>query len=59
MWSGVAREAEAKRLLAIDPHSPMDVRANAARNLTEFVEAFDVKPGDGMWIDEDERVRIF
>lgn len=59
VWSGVAREAEAKRLLAIDPHSPMDVRANAARNLTEFVEAFDVKPGDGMWIDEDERVRIF
>lgn len=59
VWSGAAREAEAKRLLAIDPHSPMDVRANAARNLTEFVDAFDVKPGDGMWIDEDERVRIF
>ena len=37
----------------------MDVRANAARNLTEFVEAFDVRAGDGMWVDEDERVRIF
>ena len=59
VWSGAAREEEAKRLLAIDPHSPQDVRGNAARNLTEFVEAFDVKPGDGMWIDEDERVRIF
>ena len=59
VWSGTAREAEAKRLLATDPHSPMDVRANAARNLTEFVEAFDVKAGDGMWVDEDERVRIF
>ena len=59
VWSGAAREAEAKRLLAIDPHSPQDVRGNAARNLTEFVEAFDVQPGDGMWIDESERVRIF
>ena len=59
VWSGTAREAEAKRLLATDPHSPMDVRANAARNLTEFVEAFDVRAGDGMWVDEDERVRIF
>ncbi|PRY63261.1 putative endopeptidase [Knoellia remsis] len=59
VWCGLAREAEAVRLLAIDPHSPMDLRANAARNLTEFHEAFDVREGDGMWVPEDERVRIF
>ncbi|GAA4108765.1 M13 family metallopeptidase [Knoellia locipacati] len=59
VWCGMAREAEAVRLLAIDPHAPMDLRANAARNLTEFHEAFDVQPGDGMWVPEDERVRIF
>ena len=50
---------EAVRLLAIDPHAPMDLRANAVRNLTEFHEAFDVTEGDGMWVPEDERVRIF
>ena len=59
VWSGSAREAEAKRLLAIDPHSPQDVRGNAPRNLTEFMEAFDVQPGDGVWVDEADRVRIF
>jgi putative endopeptidase len=59
VWCGMAREAEAVRLLAIDPHSPMDLRANAVRNLTEFHEAFDVAPGDGLWVPEDERVRIF
>ncbi len=59
VWCGMAREAEAVRLLAIDPHSPMDLRANAVRNLTEFHDAFDVGPGDGMWVPEDERVRIF
>jgi putative endopeptidase len=59
VWCGMAREAEAVRLLAIDPHAPMDLRANAVRNLTEFHEAFDVQPGDGMWVPEDERVRIF
>ncbi|WP_404383861.1 peptidase M13 [Knoellia locipacati] len=59
VWCGMAREAEAVRLLAIDPHSPMDLRANAVRNLTEFHEAFEVAPGDGMWVPEDERVRIF
>ncbi|KGN31859.1 peptidase M13 [Knoellia sinensis KCTC 19936] len=59
VWCGTAREAEAVRLLAIDPHAPMDLRANAVRNLTEFHEAFDVAEGDGMWVPEDERVRIF
>ena len=40
VWRGVSRREEAERLLALDPHSPMDLRANAVRNLTEFHEAF-------------------
>ncbi|EWS99926.1 peptidase M13 [Intrasporangium oryzae NRRL B-24470] len=59
VWKGKSREAEAIRLLAVDPHAPQDLRGNAVRNVTEFHEAFEVKPGDGMWLDEDERVRIF
>lgn len=59
VWCGKAREAEAKRLLTIDPHSPMDLRANVARNLREFHESFDVAAGDGMFLPEEERVRIF
>lgn len=59
VWCGLAREAEAVRLIAIDPHAPMDLRANAVRNLTEFHEAFGVTEGDGMWLPEAERVRIF
>ena len=59
IWNGTAREAEAKRLLAIDPHAPIDARANVARNLDAFHEAFGTQPGDGMWLDEADRVRIF
>jgi putative endopeptidase len=59
VWRGVSRRAEAERLLALDPHSPMDLRANAARNLTEFHEAFGVVEGDGMWLAPNDRVRIF
>ena len=59
VWKGKAREAEAIRLLAVDPHAPQDLRGNAVRNVTEFHEAFAVKPDDGMWLDEDQRVRIF
>jgi putative endopeptidase len=59
VWRGKAREAEAIRLLAIDPHSPQDVRGNAVRNVDEFHEAFAVKPEDAMWRPPEERVRIF
>ncbi|MEO7449125.1 MAG: M13-type metalloendopeptidase [Humibacillus sp.] len=59
VWRGKSREAEAIRLLAIDPHSPQNLRGNAVRNLTEFHEAFDVCPDDSMWLPEAERVRIF
>ena len=59
VWRGKTREAEAIRLLAIDPHSPQDVRGNAVRNLSEFHEAFTVQPGDEMWLASEERVRIF
>ncbi|YAL83814.1 M13 family metallopeptidase [Dermacoccaceae bacterium W4C1] len=59
VWCGKAREEEAKRLLTIDPHAPGDQRANVARNLHEFHEAFGVSEGDGMWLSEEEQVRIF
>ncbi|MCA1782739.1 MAG: M13 family metallopeptidase [Dermatophilaceae bacterium] len=59
VWCGKTREAEAKRLLAIDPHSPQDQRANAARNSDAFHEAFDVREGDGMWLGPKERVSVF
>ncbi|MGB7818745.1 MAG: M13-type metalloendopeptidase [Ornithinibacter sp.] len=59
VWRGKARREEAERLLALDPHSPTDLRANAVRNLTEFHEAFGVAEGDGLWLAPQERVRIF
>ncbi len=58
-WRGKAREAEAIRLLTIDPHSPPEFRCNIVANLAEFHEAFDVHPGDGMWRDPADRVVIW
>jgi len=58
-WRSKARDAEALRLLAIDPHSPGEFRANVVRNLTEFYDAFDVNEGDGLWLAPEHRVRIW
>ena len=59
VWRGKARPEEAKRLIAVDPHAPADLRGNTVRNVDAFHDVFDTEPGDGMWLDPAERVRIF
>jgi len=60
VWCGKVRPAEVARRLAVDPHSPPEFRCNAVvRNLEEFHTAFGVQPGDGLWLDEADRVRIW
>jgi putative endopeptidase len=58
-WRAKSRQAEAIRLLAIDPHSPPEFRCNIVANLAEFHQAFGVQPGDGMWRDPADRVVIW
>ncbi|HUG84000.1 MAG TPA: M13-type metalloendopeptidase [Euzebya sp.] len=59
VWRVKSREAEAIRRLTVDPHSPAEFRANVVRNIDTFHEAFATAPGDGLWLDPDERVHIW
>ncbi|WP_068325170.1 M13 family metallopeptidase [Janibacter terrae] len=59
VWCGDARTEEAVRLLAVDPHSPQDVRGNAVRNIDAFHEAYGTREGDGMWLAPEQRVTLF
>jgi len=59
-WQNKVRDEEALRRLATDPHSPPEFRCNGVlRNIDEFYAAFDVKPGDALYLDPDRRVRIW
>jgi putative endopeptidase len=59
-WSSKAREAEAVRRLAIDPHSPPEFRCNAVvRNIDAFHQAFAITDSDDMWLAPEDRVRIW
>ena len=58
-WRIKVRDAEALRLLAIDPHSPAEFRANVVRNVEAFYAAFDLREGDGLWLDPKRRIRIW
>ncbi|MBL4801390.1 MAG: hypothetical protein JKY45_05800, partial [Emcibacter sp.] len=59
-FMGKIREKAMRQRVATDPHSPGKFRVNGVvRNIPEFYEAFDVKPGDALYIAPSERVKIW
>jgi putative endopeptidase len=59
VWRTKRRKEQMQQLMTVDPHSPAEFRANIVRNLDEFHEAFGTRPGDGLWLDPEHRVRIW
>jgi putative endopeptidase len=59
VWRSKRRKEQMLQQLTVDPHSPAEFRANIVRNLDEFHEAFGTRPGDGLWLDPEDRVRIW
>ncbi|HEX4191170.1 MAG TPA: M13-type metalloendopeptidase [Marmoricola sp.] len=59
VWRTKRRAELEQQFLTTDPHSPPEFRANIARNLEEFHVAFGTQPGDGLWLDPEDRVRIW
>ena len=59
-WKSKVRNEELKRLLTMDYHAPAYLRAFAPlRNLKEFYEAFGIKPGDKLYLEENQRIEIW
>ncbi|MPY91679.1 MAG: peptidase M13 [Acidimicrobiia bacterium] len=59
IWRTKRRHELELQLLSVDPHSPPEFRANIVRNLDEFHQAFATSPGDALWLDPKDRVRIW
>ncbi len=60
IWRNKVREPQEIVLIKTDPHSPGEFRANGAlRNQTPFYRAYDVEPGDGMYLPPEKRVTIW
>jgi putative endopeptidase len=60
VWQAKVRTEMLLQRLATDPHSPAEFRCNQiVRNLGEFYAAFDVAESDALWLDEDQRVKIW
>jgi putative endopeptidase len=60
VWRTKMRDEAIKNQVKTDPHSPGMYRAYVPlQNVNAFYKAFDIKPGDGMYIASDKRVKIW
>ena len=60
VWRTNVRDAEARRLVTVDAHSPGQFRSvGPIQNYQEFYDAFNIKPGTPMWRPPELRARIW
>jgi endothelin-converting enzyme/putative endopeptidase len=59
-WRSNIREGALRERLLTDPHSPPEFRVNGiVRNVDAWYAAFNVQPGDRLYLPPDQRVRIW
>ena len=59
IWKQNMNEDKRVMLLNVDPHAPTDFRGNLVQHIAEFYSSFDVEEGDGMWLEPEERMRMW
>ncbi|RUL76845.1 M13 family metallopeptidase [Dyella choica] len=58
-WRSKIRDAAQRQRLATDGHAPAAFRALTVRNIDGWYDAFDVKPGEKLYLAPDQRVKIW
>ncbi len=58
-WRQKYREPLLRRLVISDGHAPDEYRAQTVRNLDAWYRAFDVKPGQALYLAPKDRVRVW
>ncbi len=60
VWRTLTRDEQLRTQVTSNPHSPPQFRVNGVvRNVDAWYEAFDVKPGDKLYLPSEERVHIW
>lgn len=59
-WRSKEKPEYIRMLINVDPHSPSMYRVNGPlMNFTPFYTAFNVQPGDKMYVPDDKRIKIW
>jgi putative endopeptidase len=60
VWRSLDRDEQLRTQVMSNPHSPAKFRVNGpVRNIDAWYAAFDVKPGDQLYLPPEDRVRIW
>jgi putative endopeptidase len=60
VWRSASREDALRQRLVTDPHSPEQYRVNGiVRNMDAWYKAFDVRPGDKLYLPPEQRLHIW
>ncbi|HEY4974663.1 MAG TPA: M13 family metallopeptidase, partial [Steroidobacteraceae bacterium] len=58
-WRAKYREPILRQIIVTDGHSPDQYRASTVRNLDAWYAAFEVKPGEALYLAPEQRVRMW
>jgi putative endopeptidase len=58
-WGSKERQAALRQQVMTDPHAPAPYRADTVRNIDAWYPAFQVQPGDKLYLAPPDRVRIW
>jgi putative endopeptidase len=58
-WAHKEREAQLRHQLMTDVHAPARYRADTVRNLSQWYPAFEVEPGDKLYLAPADRVTVW
>jgi putative endopeptidase len=59
-WKEICRPETERNQLLSDVHSPAKFRVNGiVRNMDEWYAAFNVQPGDSLFLKPEDRVRVW
>jgi putative endopeptidase len=59
VWRRNYREENLRQRLITDPHAPSEQRVAVMRNLDAWYKAFNVSPGEALYLPPEQRVRIW
>ena len=58
-WRSKTRDAALRQQLSVDVHAPAPFRAETVRNIDAWYDAYDVKPGEKLYLAPKDRVKIW
>jgi putative endopeptidase len=58
-WRNKTRDAALRQQVLTDGHAPAQYRALTVRNLDAWYKAFDVKPGETLYLAPKDRVKVW